>query len=322
MIWKKNTKNNEIDKQHLTDLENEIEVIKGNIAHLDYGVSHIHKKLEQFMDEEVEVSQHFTEVKQGLSDTYAEINHINGVINHFGSSFFEFAEYANRISEIMNRSDSTLKDADEKMYMLTKQIEAMSGKLDGVTGAFEILYNDFSAIMNMSEGISQIANNTNLLALNASIEAARVGESGKGFAVVADQIRMLSSSTKELVSGIDHSIRTLYNSIDLMKKEIAESKDSIGENLKCASFTKQSFTQVLVSTNEVKDVSQEIIEAISKNKANIDHAVVGMNQIAQVVTSFTDKFNLLNTKMSNKSILLSEIEAFLQQLDNIIKESR
>ena len=39
---------------------------------------------------------------------------------------------------------------------------------------------------------------TNLLALNASIEAARAGESGRGFAVVADQIKKLADQSKRI----------------------------------------------------------------------------------------------------------------------------
>ncbi len=56
---------------------------------------------------------------------------------------------------------------------------------------------DFANIKNMSNGINGIAMQSNLLAFNASIEAERAGAAGRAFAVVAQQMRVLSTSTKE-----------------------------------------------------------------------------------------------------------------------------
>jgi methyl-accepting chemotaxis protein len=48
-----------------------------------------------------------------------------------------------------------------------------------------------------------------MLALNASIEAARVGQAGKGFAVVADNMTKSVDSVRKLTVEIDQVNRTL-----------------------------------------------------------------------------------------------------------------
>jgi transcriptional regulator with GAF, ATPase, and Fis domain len=70
---------------------------------------------------------------------------------------------------------------------------------------------DTDEIVGIIQGISS---QTNLLGLNASIEAARAGESGKGFSVVAQEIRKLSSTSKESINKIDNIIKEISQGIN------------------------------------------------------------------------------------------------------------
>ncbi|MDE6970140.1 MAG: methyl-accepting chemotaxis protein, partial [Eubacterium sp.] len=67
----------------------------------------------------------------------------------------------------------TLEDAIEKISNMSAEIEKIIGEIDS------------------------IAQQTNMLSLNASIEAARVGEAGKGFAVVATQVGDLAARSSQ-----------------------------------------------------------------------------------------------------------------------------
>ena len=64
---------------------------------------------------------------------------------------------------------------------------------------------ELQSLMRIDEMASQIldiTSQTNLLSLNASIEAARVGDAGKGFAVVAGEIGNLASNSSKTATDI------------------------------------------------------------------------------------------------------------------------
>ena len=64
-------------------------------------------------------------------------------------------------------------------------------------------------IKKIAKSIGDLANRTNLIALNASIQAADVGEKGNGFAVLAEEVERLSlraENTNKEISSLNQSI--------------------------------------------------------------------------------------------------------------------
>ncbi|MEZ3165069.1 methyl-accepting chemotaxis protein, partial [Halorubrum miltondacostae] len=62
--------------------------------------------------------------------------------------------------------------------------------------------------------LNEIADQTNMLALNASIEAARVGEAGSGFAVVADEVKDLAEQAQERATEIEATVEEVRSTAD------------------------------------------------------------------------------------------------------------
>ena len=283
---------------------------------LQFGVLHIEERIEQLMQEEVEVSQYMDDVK----NTYNQITRINDMITNINDDFKSFNSYANQINDIVDHSDTVIVKTKHNVADMAGRIQDTNQQLDSVVNVFHHLERDFENIKNMSAGIIGIATKTNLLALNASIEAARAGEAGRGFSVIAEQIRELSLSTKGLVDGIDHSIKALLESINKVKAEIQTSILTSSENYQKVMDVQNNIAQVNECTEDVKNFSKQIIDGLDKTSDKINGAAKGIGSISDVVVDFGDKIENLNDKMSNISTILCGVINFLQQMENMLGE--
>ncbi|MDF2907118.1 MAG: chemotaxis protein [Herbinix sp.] len=316
MSWfKRNHKEEVIIKVQEASLQ-QVETEKTMEKSIQFGVLHIEEKIEQLMEEEVEVSKYMDNVK----NTYSQISSVSDMFANINNDFKNFSSHANHISEIIDHSDTVINETTKNVTVMADKIQATNNQLDSVLEVFKNLEGNFTNIKDMSNAITGIATKTNLLALNASIEAARAGEAGKGFTVIAGQIRELSNSTKQLVSGIDESLQALFVSINNMNNEILTSISTSSENLQKVNDVKNNIKQVTDCTEEVKDFSKQIIDGIDETSARMNGAAEGMGSVSDVVVSFGEKIDNLNVKMSKKSSIICSVIDFLQQMENMLAE--
>lgn len=163
-------------------------------------------------------------------------------------------------------------------------------------------------VLSVIEGISA---QTHLLALNASIEAAHVGELGSGFAVVAGEIRKLANSTKQ-------STTEVYAITDRIYKEAQQAFRIMEEG-----------NRVVEEGNDlVHTVADTLTEAsmhnIRKNEA-VDQVVELLEQIAQVsnknrkVSSSVEKrVHILADEMIGVKDTSKQVEVITNHLEHIV----
>ncbi len=139
------------------------------------------------------------------------------------------------INETVSRTTEEARMEDEK---IAKKVEAINEKYKSVNRAIQRMIDLKEAakrVLDVVIQITGIAEQTGILSLNASIEAARVGEAGRGFAVVAEEIRNLSQKTDELAKSIGEVMDYLMKSVESMVDEmemIRESFDSMVNDIK------------------------------------------------------------------------------------------
>lgn len=155
-------------------------------------------------------------------------------------------EIASQLLSIVQNLSATI----EEISASSQEVAASAAQLA------ELIENTAEAFKNTDSilvFIKKIANQTKLLGLNASIEAARVGELGRGFAVVAKEVGKLASESETSVGKITEMLTVIKNS----SNQIADGSQIIKEVLEQQAAGIQDMAESLV---RLPDMAAHILE--------------------------------------------------------------
>lgn len=203
------------------------------------------------------------------------------------------------ISDITVTMEKSAQSAEESYSKAQHYADAADSSREEMHRMMEAMgrINEASArIGDIISKIESIAAQTNLLSLNASIEAARAGDSGRGFSVVADQIRELANQsakaavdTRELIEG---SI-----------KEVAEGNSSAERAAHAIESVVDGIKQIAEFSRNLKNMVEDQTEAVRQ-------AEVGVDQISEVVrvnAATAQQASATSEELSAQATILDEL---------------
>ncbi|MGN0483651.1 MAG: methyl-accepting chemotaxis protein [Lachnospiraceae bacterium] len=297
----------------------ETQAEKESYSYLSYANKFLRTRMENLMQDEAELSTYTGNILERTDLTKMQLDNISEMITSIRDSYQEFRCDADRIREVMEESDQRVNASNQSMEQLMEQIGGSKDQLAHMADAFVKLEDEFQDITERTKGIDGIASQTNLLALNASIEAAHAGESGRGFAVVAEQIRELSASTSTMVDGIEHSIKNLQETLISLQQEIQHTTEMMQSNISYADGLKYSLGSVKEGSAQVKEVSHSIVTAIEQTSEQVERAGDGLQQAREAVESIETELDQLNSRSSEKTTTLGEMDEIVHQYGHIFQ---
>lgn len=254
-----------------------------------------------------QLQSHTASSQEMTTDISSQVENVAAMINDMVSLTTESGKHAKVSSEDL-----------EGLAQTSKTMSELSTEVENILTTFR---DEFEMVKNETGTIDNISNQTNLLALNASIEAARAGEAGKGFAVVAEQIRTLSTETRNSSGQISEALSRLDEISGKMTSSIEETLRLIQLTLEKVMQTGENVEKITKDSHKLGSHIREIDTAMQEVEASNQQLVDNMEKVSDIVetmTSCIDASDAISRKMLSKydesATNINNIETVIQSL--------
>lgn len=223
----------------------------------------------------------------------------------------------NQNADLMRRSSEQATTTIQQLRQINTEVE---NSIETINRQIHLTNDSAQKIRAATEIIASIADETNLLSLNASIEAARSGESGRGFAVVAAQIqklaeqsnnssRVIEKITNDLINNSAETVAIMSNVHEIISSQsqnMIETEQIVAEVMSGIGTSLERIEQIESSTVMLEDSRNRIVQAVE-----------GLSEIAQQNAASTQETCAQTVEVSNT---FAEIEGSAKQLMDIAED--
>ncbi|MFR9709969.1 methyl-accepting chemotaxis protein [Paenibacillus sp. MB22_1] len=167
---------------------------------------------------------------------------------------------------LLTRSENTRAEAMRMAGALETvdgTIRSLAQSQESIVGPMEDLEGNTRKLGALYRSLEEIAAEVALLALNASIEAARLGEQGKGFDVVAVRMRQLADQSTRAINSSAPLFQQISADVERVKSTLIEGRDSALEGI---SLMKRMGEDIRFIADEVAEVNGLVAEAGQRSR--------------------------------------------------------
>lgn len=321
LITKTMVKNNEAKMSHIA-METErvsamLEQIMEISGSMTGSIGLVYEKMERLEDSVSKTKESMEEVSNGTNDT-AESVQTQLMKTEEIQDFIRKVEMASEhIGVNMDGANEELEQGKEKIDELIKQVAVSEDASSKVSTELDKLAEHTGSMQSIIELIDNITSQTSLLSLNASIEAARVGEAGKGFAVVASEISNLAEQTQNATVDITELINNISTELEELVAVVSYLMDNSKLQSIAATETASSFETIASMMTEIKGQTDEMAEFVTELASSNESIVDSIQTISAATEEVTAHSNVTLECSEENGSIVEEVGVIVTELQTL-----
>ena len=248
----------ESTKQNTVILSDSVEKLTSNMKSNREGNEHIAEntgKVEERTGKQLEMVQDNIDVVESSSRQLDEI-----------------ATSMNEITSVLQETADISNNGIESLEGYNREMDVVSSDLNDINETLCKFNEQLKRVYEVGDFIIDISTQLKLLSFNASIEAARAGDTGKGFAVVAGEMTAMSEQTKEGMDRISSILGEIMESSSGVSDSIAKCTETFNSSKKAFSEVNSSFRSINANSMGIQDKITEINEKFKVMEDNFGHS--------------------------------------------------
>lgn len=260
------------------------------------------------------------EVSNGTNDTAESVQNQLLMTEEIQNFIGKVENVSGEISSDMDEAGNEVQLGKEKINELIEQVKISDMASTRVSEELEKLTAYAGQMQSIVELIDGITSQTSLLSLNASIEAARVGEAGKGFAVVASEISNLADQTQNATVEITELIENIATELEQVVKVINYMMENNKLQSLAATETASSFETIASRTEDIQRQTDELTDLVGQ-LANSNEAIVDSIQTISAATEEVTAHSSVTLECSEEnSTIVDEVGNLVEQLQSLAQK--
>lgn len=285
------------------------------------SIEYIRNQLESYLSDEVGLTDRINSITGCTKDADSKIDKLYKVFYDSLRLNNNLEASASEISDAMDKADVSVEKADSVAICLSEKIHNSRSELENMHNTFEMLEEKFDNISGLTNIINNISKTTSLLSKNASLEAAKAGETGNGFLHIANRINELSLYTKKILEEVETSFSELKEVIENVQQEIRDTSEHMADNINDVTGLVNNFKDIKNCSDDTKQIAGKISSDIGESAQRMNDMSKNLDNIETSVKNIQSETDDLNGKSSERSNNLSEMIDILQQFYNIVHPS-